>query len=524
MPLRRRLTAARATFAALLLLSALLATIPRASAAAAEDDPVTTGFDRVWSRTDTPQARGDRTFMWGPQPLVRLVIMEPMAGLGLQNDMRPVFYWDKARMEVNNPSGDPADPYYVTNGLLVSEMVTGRQQIGVNPVQYADRAPAEVPFGDLDDPTGPTFRSFQSHLQDAPLTEGQPVAQQIDRAGSVSQADAGDVTCQVVIVETKHCIASPFWTFLNQQGTIFDYDTETLTSGALFDPLFYATGLPIAEPYWITVRAGGKLTRVLIQLFERRTLTYNPANAAASRVEMGNVGLQYYNWRYTAILPGDPQTGLDPAMRAALGAIWDTGPKFQYLPQAVAGRYQLFFQPTLQDDRNGFASRTYHLIAVDTSYSTYPRGAGIILAHEMQHARDFNVLGGARNAAECYAAEARGFLTEAYLWMTWFGPDGKSPVSESIDGEENSIVRQIRTNPTAFANQLIKAYTDNKQCPAYPKNGTPDRLLTLDGLPEGIATALPVDQVFAALQSALANQQDLASLNVGDAGFTITPR
>jgi len=92
----------------------------------------------------------------------------------------------------------------------------------------------------------------------------------------------------------------------------------------------------------------------------------------------------------------------------------------------------------------------------------------------MQHARDFNVLGGARNAAECYAAEARGFLTEAYLWMTWFGPDGKSPVSESIDGEENSIVRQIRTDPTGFANQLIKAYTDNKQCPAYPKNGTPD--------------------------------------------------
>jgi hypothetical protein len=523
MPLRRYLTTARTTFAALLLLSAVLTAIPRATAAAA-DDPVSTGFDRVWSRTDTPQARGDRTFMWGPQPLVPLVIMEPMAGLGLKNDMRPVYYWDKARMEVNNPTGDPTDPYYVTNGLLVSEMVTGHQQVGVNPVQYADRAPAEIPFGDLDDPTGPTYKSFQPHLQDAPLTAGQPVAQQIDRAGNISQVDAGGVTCQAVIAETKHCIASPFWAFLNQQGTIFDYDSETLTSGALFDPLFYATGLPIAEPYWITVKAGGKPTRVLIQLFERRTLTYNPANGAASRVEMGNVGLQYYNWRYTAILPGDPQSGLDPAMRAALGAIWDTGPKFQYLPQAVAARYQLFFQPLQQNGSYGFASRSGHLIAVDTAFVTYPRGAGIILAHEMQHARDFNVLGAPRNAKECYAFESRGFLTEAYLWMTWFGPDGKSPVSGSLDREENNIVKQIRTNPTAFANQLIKAYTDNKQCPAYANTGTPDRLLTTEGLPEGIATALPVDQVFAALKTALANQQNLASLSVDDPGFTITPR
>jgi len=50
---------------------------------------------------------------------------------------------------------------------------------------------------------------------------------------------------------------------------------------------------------------------------------------------MGIVGLQYFHWRYTALQPGDPQTGLDPAMRAAIAAIAEAGPHFQYLPQAV---------------------------------------------------------------------------------------------------------------------------------------------------------------------------------------------
>jgi hypothetical protein len=37
---------------------------------------------------------------------------------------------------------------------------------------------------------------------------------------------------------------------------------------------------------------------VLVQLFERRALTYNPANPAVTQVEMGNVGRHYFNWRY----------------------------------------------------------------------------------------------------------------------------------------------------------------------------------------------------------------------------------
>lgn len=506
---------------ALLFILTLLPTAPPVAAATA--DPIVQGFDHVWARTDLPVARGERTFLWGPEPVAPLVVLEPMAGLGLPNDERPVLYWDKARMEVNAPSADPSGQYYVTNGLLVSEMVSGQVQVGVNPVRYAGRASAEVPFGDLDDPTGPTFRSFGGHLQDAPLAVGQPVTQTLDRAGQVGATEASGVTCQVVVQETKHCVAAPFWSFLNQRGPIFDFTSEAIVDGALFDPLFYATGLPISEPYWITVQSAKKPTRVLIQLFERRTLTYNPANPVASRVEMGNVGLQYYNWRYTAILPGAPQTGLAPEMRAAIGAIWDGAPKFQYLPQAVAGRYQLFFQDLNGDGAYGFASRQYHLIAVDHTYTARPREAGIILTHEMQHARDFNTIGGPRNVNECYAFEMRGFLTEAYLWQTWYGATGKVDPTDPLDREENAILKQMRNNPAAFIAGLIKGYTNNGQCPVYPKSGTPERLLTTEGLPAGIAADLPVEQIFAALRSAIADNGGVVSAAIAD-DFVVTPR
>jgi hypothetical protein len=518
---RRHPAPCRALLAVLLVLGAALAALPHRAAAA--DDPVLAGFDRVWVRTDLPTVRGDRTFLWGPEPVAPMIIKEPMAGLGLPNDERSVLYWDKARMEVNAPTADPADQYYVTNGLLVSEMVTGQVQVGINPVRYAGRAPAEIPFGDLADDTGPTYRSFGAHLNDVPLATGQPVAQTIDRAGNVSATDAGDVTCQTVVPETRHCIAAPFWDFLNSRGPVLDFASQTVVDGALFDPLFYATGLPISEPYWITVRAAGRPTRVLIQLFERRTLTYNPANLPTSRVEMGNVGLQYYTWRYTAIVPDAPPTGLAPEMRAAIGAIWDADARFHYLPGAVAGRYQLLFQNLDEDGAYGFASRQHHLIAVDRNYTAQPRGAGIILVHEMQHASDFNVNGGARNAQECYAFELRGFLTEAYLWQTWYGTGGKADTTGRLDREENSILKQMRENPAAFVAGLIKGYTDNGQCPGYPKTGTPDRMLTTEGLPTGIADALPVDQLFAMLRGALADDGGpVAALTTED--FVVTPR
>jgi hypothetical protein len=95
-----------------------------------------------------------------------------------------------------------------------------------------------------------------------------------------------------------------------------------LEEGPLFDPWFFATGLPVTEAYWADVKVAGVVQDVLMQCFERRCLTYTPANPAAWRVEMGNVGLHYYTWRYgeTPEPPVDePPDEPDPAEAPARG-------------------------------------------------------------------------------------------------------------------------------------------------------------------------------------------------------------
>ncbi len=485
------LSRVRRSATALLLLAALLPMFP---AAVHADDPVTTQIKRVWERTDSPQARGDRPFVWGPSPLIP-TIEEPLAGL--PGDRRRVLYWDKARMEVNDPNA-PTDQWYVTNGLLVVELVTGRQQIGVNPTRYAERAPAEVPFGDLDDPTGPTFRSFGAHLAAPPLAVGAPIAQQLDRAGRVSASESGDATCAALVAETRHCLASPFAAYLASTGPV--YANGQVAQGRLFDPPFYATGLPISEAYWITVRAGGVPTRVLIQLFERRTLTYNPANPPNSRVEMGNVGLEYYHWRYDALLPSDAPTGLDPALRAAIGAVWDAAPAYRYLIANLAGgRYQLLGQEVYGGTgAYGATATAEHAILLDNGLLVgEPRNAARVLAHEAQHAYDFAAQGTARNAGECYAIEARGLLTEAAIWQRWYGPGGKPDPTNDYERNGNAILAIIRSNPASFVAGVRTLYAAD--CEPLGA-GSGERFLSVQGLPDGIAGELPVAGVFAALR------------------------
>ena len=80
--------------------------------------------------------------------------------------------------------------------------------------------------------------------------------------------------------------------------------------GPVFDPLA-TLGHPISEAYWAAVRVSGQPQQVLVQLFERRVLTYNPANPPAFQVEMGNVGRHYVDWRYGGAGPG-PALAVDP--------------------------------------------------------------------------------------------------------------------------------------------------------------------------------------------------------------------
>ena len=55
----------------------------------------------------------------------------------------------------------------------------------------------------------------------------------------------------------------------------------------LFDWL-YVLGHPLSYPYWVKAEVGGIERDVLVQLYERRVLTYMPSNPDGWKVEMGN--------------------------------------------------------------------------------------------------------------------------------------------------------------------------------------------------------------------------------------------
>jgi hypothetical protein len=76
-------------------------------------------------------------------------------------------------------------------------------------------------------------------------------------------------------------------------------------------------GFPITEPYWTRAITAGREQWVLVQLYERRALTYTPTNPAEFQVEMGNVGQHYFRWRYRGGAPvpgpGTPTPAPQPA-------------------------------------------------------------------------------------------------------------------------------------------------------------------------------------------------------------------
>lgn len=264
-------------------------------------------FDRTWARTDRPVADGSiaRTWMWGPEPITG-VLTEPYTES--PGGERDVLYYDKSRMEVTHPEGDRSTPWYVTNGLLVVEMIEGLLQSGDD--EWQEATPAGIPVaGDLD-AAGITYADINSFgLRDAPaLEERTLITEVIDSDGNVTNdKEVGDYATfsEYYVPETGHTVASVFWEFMRSQG-IVSVDGQT-PEAALFENPFYATGLPITEAYWSSVTVDGEPADVLWQCFERRCLTYTPGNPEGWRVESGNVGLHYYHWRYEtseALIPG----------------------------------------------------------------------------------------------------------------------------------------------------------------------------------------------------------------------------
>ncbi len=263
---------------------------------ATAETPATSGFERSWSRTDLPVLNGQasRTWMWGPEAFTG-GLSEPYAEA--PGTTRTVQYFDKARMEDNSWQAT-SPPWDVTSGLLVTELISGRLQLGDN--QFENRSPAQVNVaGDADDPTGPTYASFTELVDATGVDVGGMVVLRVSRDGTVTVDESlTELSVPIAVIDdvTNHGIAEPFWDFMGSEGIV--YQDGQYTTSALFENRYFATGRPITEPYWANVKVGGVYKDVLLQCFERRCLTYTPDNAPGWQVEAGNVGQHYHRWRY----------------------------------------------------------------------------------------------------------------------------------------------------------------------------------------------------------------------------------
>lgn len=286
-------------------------------------------FQQVWTRTDllVQETSVARSYYWGNQ--VKQPFYERYdEGQGGQHLVQ---YYEKARMEINDPNADKNNPFYVTNGHLSREMVTGRVQVGNN--TFVQLSPAEVDIAsDTSDtsPGTPTYASFRNLVRSNQRQVGSPVTATINRAGQEGNdpAFSRDYKVSYTYFEpaTQNNIPDVFWDFLNLTGPVLK-GTQTV-SARLSDPYFYATGYPISAAYWAKTTIAGKPdTAVLVQVYERRVLTYVPSAPVGWRVQMGNVGLHYAEWRYGSRLNGFGSDCVAPADKT--GKLWFQRPDVQ---------------------------------------------------------------------------------------------------------------------------------------------------------------------------------------------------
>ncbi len=207
---------------------------------------------------------------WGPLSTAKDGAMEPYGGA-----MRLVQYFDKGRMELTNGA--------VTNGLLATEMTSGRVQTG--DATFAPKAPPAIPIaGDPDNP-GPTYAGLASKattlFAKTPRQMGGATAR-VAPAGDVTTGSAGSGIVGFTAYDdtTQHNIPQAFADYRTRAG-------------------IPAIGLAISEPFFANVKVGGMPREVVIQVFERRVLTYTASNPAAFQVEMGNIGQHYAQWQAT---------------------------------------------------------------------------------------------------------------------------------------------------------------------------------------------------------------------------------
>ncbi len=239
---------------------------------------------------------------WGPLATARDGQQEPYKEAA--GSQRTVQYFDKGRMELgaNNT---------VTNGLLASEIVKGQIQLG-NGI-FQQKAPPAIPVAGDASNAGPTYAQISANastlMVDAAAAIGDPTTRTLNANGTLGTytgAYLNDPYAAGSHLEpgTNHNVPKAFC----------DYRAFHVRDGKA------VIGLAISEAFWTNVKVGGKSQDVLVQVFERRVLTYTPTNAEAYRVEMGNIGQHYYQWRYSTTDMTDTTTTLTTAVTSTVTA------------------------------------------------------------------------------------------------------------------------------------------------------------------------------------------------------------
>lgn len=209
---------------------------------------------------------------WGPAEHASDAYSEPYNG-----GKRIVQYFDKGRMEITNGQ--------LTFGLLASQMVTGRVQIGDN--DFRQYPPSLVKIAGDENGLGPSYRTISENRTSLLDPKAQRTGDQIyllfDRQSNLvdagKKAGSGVLALTNYDATTRHNVIAPFNTYRNSVG-------------------FSTIGLAISEPFAAYFTVGGVERAVAVQVFERRVLTYTEDNPTAYRVEMGNIGRHFFNYVY----------------------------------------------------------------------------------------------------------------------------------------------------------------------------------------------------------------------------------
>lgn len=231
-----------------------------------------------------------RGWLWGPVALG--VSTEHYADS--PTGTRRMVWFDKGRIDINDPNGDASSLWYATGAQLVTELVAGALQFGEG--EWVRRGAPAIPVsGDPNQASAVTYATLTDHAtlpnavrgsdddRTAEDRTGQPVTARLRASGEVEPGGVSSYNISIGRYDAVigHNIAAPFADWEAQQPY----------------PELYLLGRPLTEPYWIDTVVGGDAKRVLIQAFERRLLSYTPDNPDGWQVESANVGQHYRAWR-----------------------------------------------------------------------------------------------------------------------------------------------------------------------------------------------------------------------------------